>query len=206
MSAGPATKFVRRPWKFIGGVAHLEQLPLANIPEVAFAGRSNVGKSSLTNALAGDSTVARTSGQPGRTQQLNFFRLGDDQLSVVDMPGYGYAEAPKHLVDSWNELLRNYLMGRQQLRRVFVLVDLRHGMKANDLEIAKMLDKTAVSYQLVGTKADKLTNAERAKTKAKLATEARGLIACYPDVVTTSSQDGEGLDGLRGILYKLAGT
>lgn len=204
MSAGPATKFVRRPWNFLGGVAHLQQLPLAMIPEVAFAGRSNVGKSSLINALAGDSTVARTSNQPGRTQQLNFFILGEKQLSVVDMPGYGYAEAPKSLVDSWNRLLRQYLRGRQQLRRVLVLIDLRHGMKANDHEITKMLDEAAVSYQLIGTKADKLTQKDREKAADDLHAATKGLIACHPDVIITSSKDGEGLDAVRGVLYSFA--
>ncbi len=180
------------------GVAHLDQLPNTPWPEIAFAGRSNVGKSSLINALAG-SEIARVSNTPGRTQQLNFFNLGD-RMYWVDMPGYGYAEAPKELVRNWQMLLRDYLLGRTQLRRIYALIDSRHGIKAVDTEWLKELDKAAVSYQIVLTKTDKIKPDALIKLVAETTAAVKKHPAAYPEVLTTSSEKGDGIDHLRALI------
>ena len=180
-------------------------LPPEGPPEVAFAGRSNVGKSSLINALTGQSGLARTSNTPGRTQALIFFvpDLPDapadaaPPIALVDMPGYGYAEAPKRLVASWNALLTAYLRGRLTLKRVFVLIDSRHGLKASDEAMLSDLDRAAVSYQIVLTKADKVKPAELDAVRAAIAEAIRKRPAAYPQIIATSSARGEGLDALR---------
>ena len=193
----------RSSCEFLLGAAALEQLPEPNATEVAFAGRSNVGKSSLLNALTGRNGLARTSNTPGRTQQLNFFFLGErnkDGLYVVDLPGYGYAKVSKKLVKDWVKLMRSYLRGRPNLRRVFVLVDGRHGLKDSDKELMTMLDETAVSYQVVLTKSDKVKISEMEKTLASTQKAIAKNIAAHPNVLITSSVKGYGLDELRGII------
>ncbi|HPF46899.1 MAG TPA: ribosome biogenesis GTP-binding protein YihA/YsxC [Emcibacteraceae bacterium] len=189
--------------QFLLGAASLTQLPDPNAVEIAFAGRSNVGKSSLLNALTGRNGLARTSNTPGRTQQLNFFFLGDrekDGLYVVDLPGYGYAKVSKKLVNDWVKLMREYLRGRPNLRRVFVLVDGRHGLKESDRELMSMLDETAVSYQIVLTKSDKVKMSEMEKTLAKTQKEISKNVAAHPKVLITSAIKGYGLDELRAII------
>lgn len=188
-----------RPWTFVRGMTRVDDLPpVAGTVEVAFAGRSNVGKSSLINALTGQSGLARTSNTPGRTQELNLFRPERDAgLFLVDMPGYGYAEAPKEKVDVWNQLIRDYLRGRPNLRRVYVLIDARHGLKKNDDEVLDLLDKSAVSYQVVLTKADKLKPGGLDKVLAETAERIRKRPAAHPDVLATSSEKGTGMDDLR---------
>jgi GTP-binding protein len=186
-----------RPFKFVKGCVRIADLPPADRSEVAFAGRSNVGKSSLINALTGTKDLARTSNTPGRTQELNIFEAEDAPIRIVDMPGYGFAQAPKPKVEAWTKLIHTYLTGRPNLRRVYVLVDARHGPKANDLSVMNELDKSAVSYQVVMTKADKLLpgplDAVIAQTKAVIAKRP----AAHPDVIVTSSEKRTGLDVLR---------
>lgn len=186
-----------KPWQFVKGVVALDGLPDDGRVEVAFAGRSNVGKSSLINALARHSGLARTSNTPGRTQELNFFTPAEAPLYLVDMPGYGFAKAPKDKVAAWTALVRTYLAGRPTLRRVFLLVDARHGLKASDREIMTMLDETAVPYQVVLTKADKISvralEAVQAATEKALAEHP----AAFPAVLATSSETGLGLPDLR---------
>lgn len=186
------TQFTR-PINFMLSVARLEQLPEDTYDEVAFAGRSNVGKSSLINALFNQKKLAKTSSTPGRTQQLNFFNF-DDKLYLVDLPGYGYAEAPEKLVKQWQAILKTYLRGRPNLRRVFVLIDSRRGIKKEDAEIMKMLDEAAVSYQIILTKADKVSATELDKTLAATATEIEKHVAALPDIIATSSENKIGLD------------
>ena len=176
--------------EFVKGVVDIEGLPDDDRVEVAFAGRSNVGKSSLINALLGRKSLARTSNTPGRTREINFFTLGEDEgkrLYVVDMPGYGYARATKTLVEGWNRLIHDYLRGRATLSRVFLLIDSRHGIKPNDREIMEMLDVAAVSYQIVLTKLDKLKKAEQEKIIPKVLKQLSKHPAAYPDVIGTSS-------------------
>jgi len=189
---------------FIGAASGLDHLPAAGPPEIAFAGRSNVGKSSLINALTGRRTLARTSNTPGRTQQLNFFALGD-ALVLVDMPGYGYAEAPKHLVDAWTRLVRDFLRGRPTLRRVLLLVDARHGLKETDREVMTLLDQAAVSYQLVLTKCDKVRPAPLALLVAAVAAELARHVAAHPDILATSAETGAGIETVRAALAALEG-
>jgi GTP-binding protein len=188
---------------FLRGAVGLDSLPPFGLPEVAFAGRSNVGKSSLINALTGRKTLARASNTPGRTQELNFFDLGG-RLVMVDMPGYGFANAPKDKVERWTRLVKGFLKGRPSLRRAILLVDARHGLKDNDREVMKMLDKAAVVYQVVLTKADKLKEAELAevveRTRAEIATHA----AAFPTLIATSSEKGGGIPELRAALTSLA--
>ena len=188
-----------RPWTFVRGMSSVDDLPpLAGTVEVAFAGRSNVGKSSLINALTGQSGLARTSNTPGRTQELNLFRPERDAgLLLVDMPGYGYAEAPKAKVDLWNALIRDYLRGRPNLRRVYLLVDARHGVKKNDEEVMALLDKAAVSYQVVLTKTDKIKEAGLPRLLADTAERIRKRPAAHPEVVATSADTGAGIETLR---------
>ena len=200
-----ARKLFAGPCNFVLGVAHLEQLPTDDLIEVAFVGRSNVGKSSLINALTGRKALARTSNIPGRTQQLNFFNLGA-RLHIVDLPGYGFAKAPKQIVDEWNALIRRYLQGRAQLRRAFVLIDSRHGVKAVDHEIMKMLDEAAVSYQVVLTKADRIKTSERDKILARVDADVRKRPAAYPEILQTSSEKGHGIAELRAAIAALAET
>ncbi|MBN9024535.1 MAG: YihA family ribosome biogenesis GTP-binding protein [Rhizobiales bacterium] len=195
--------FFAKAWDFVMSVPTIAHLPPIDVAEIAFAGRSNVGKSSLINALTNRIGLARTSNTPGRTQELNFFSSGSG-LSIVDMPGYGYAEAPKKLVDAWNRMIRDYLRGRVSLRRVYVLIDSRHGLKANDKLTLDLLDETAVSYQIVLTKVDKLKTGELAKVKAATESAIARRPAAYPTVIATSSETGEGMDLLRAEIAQLA--
>jgi GTP-binding protein len=179
------------------GAANLKQLPPEYPLEVAFAGRSNVGKSSLLNALTGRKDIARTSNTPGRTRELNYFELAEGAVALVDMPGYGYARASKTLVKAWQSIIMGYLQGRPNLRRVFVLIDSRHGIKAIDLETLDQLDEAAVSYQIVLTKSDKLKQNER---DAGLQAASKAIVkrpAAFPDVIVTSSEKGRGIAELR---------
>jgi GTP-binding protein len=185
------------------GAAALDALPVASLPEVAFAGRSNVGKSSLINALTGRSTLARASNTPGRTRQINFFRL-DDALMLVDLPGYGYARAPKHEIAAWNALVGAYLRGRAPLRRLLLLIDARHGMKEPDRELMAMLDGAAVSYQGVLTKIDKADDLDR--MRAEIAAELATHVAAHPDLLATSAVTGAGIEEAREAIAALAET
>ncbi|PJF10388.1 ribosome biogenesis GTP-binding protein YihA/YsxC [Pseudorhodobacter sp. MZDSW-24AT] len=190
------------PVDFVKGVVAMPGLPPADRIEVCFAGRSNVGKSSLINALTGRKTLARASNTPGRTQEINYFALGA-QRYMVDLPGYGYAEAPVAIVEKWQALLRSYLQGRQTLRRAFVLIDMRHGVKAVDQEILTLLDKSAVTFQVVLTKADKVNAATRAETIAQVQAALTKHPAAFPEIVVTSSEKGEGIETLRAIIATL---
>lgn len=190
------------PVDFVKGVVAMPGLPPADRVEVCFAGRSNVGKSSLINGLTGRKTLARASNTPGRTQEINYFALGTDRY-LVDLPGYGYAEAPVAIVAKWQALLRAYLAGRQTLRRAFVLVDMRHGIKAVDQEILGLLDKSAVTFQVVLTKADKVNLATRAETIAQVQGALAKHPAAYPEIIVTSSEKGEGMETLRAVIATL---
>jgi len=181
----------------------LDQLPPPARPEVAFAGRSNVGKSSLVNALTGRKTLARISAQPGRTRQLNFFDLGG-RLTLVDMPGYGYARANREVKEDWQDLMFEYLRGRPTLRRVALLLDSRIGLKQTDGQVMDLLDRAAVTFQLVLTKTDAVTRAALATKQREAETLARAHPAAYPDIVSTSSQTGAGIETLRASLAELA--
>lgn len=185
------------PCDFMRGIADLKQLPEVYLPEIAFAGRSNVGKSSLINALTRRSTMANVSNTPGRTAQLNFFDLSG-RLCLVDMPGYGYAKVSKTERAVWDGLIRNYLRGRPTLQCVFVLVDSRHGLKDSDREIMKMLDETAVPYRVILTKADKRGSGDEALV-ATIRQELTKFAAAYPHPLLTSSEKGHGIDILRGV-------
>ncbi len=194
----------KTPCVFVKGVVRIEDLPGDDRHEVAFAGRSNVGKSSLINALTGQKALARVSVTPGRTRELNFFTLGKDgALHLVDMPGYGYARAAKSQVKGWTRLIGDYLKGRRPLKRVFLLIDARHGIKPNDRETMKLLDEAAVSYQVVLTKADKPKAAELATVQAKTAEELAKHPAAYPQILTTSARTSIGLPELRAAVASL---
>jgi GTP-binding protein len=190
---------------FVKGVVRIEDLPADGKPEIAFAGRSNVGKSSLINALTGQKALARVSVTPGRTRELNFFALGKDgALTLVDMPGYGYARASKAQVKGWTRLICDYLRGRRELKRVFLLIDARHGIKPNDKETMDLLDEAAVSYQVVLTKADKPKASELEAAKAKVAAMLAKQPAAYPEILVTSARTGLGIPELRAAVAALA--
>ena len=193
-----ARKLFSGPIAFLMSAPGLKFLPDPGAPEVAFAGRSNVGKSSLLNALTNRNGLARTSNTPGRTQELNFFDVGEPlRFRLVDMPGYGFAKAPKEVVAKWRQLINSYLRSRQALKRALVLVDSRHGLKDIDLDVMKMLDEAAVSYHLVLTKADKVKASELAAVEAATAEEARKHPAAHPEIITTSAEKGMGIERLR---------
>ena len=188
---------------FMLSAVSLETLPPARLPEICFAGRSNVGKSSLINALTNRKGLARASNTPGRTRELNYFNV-DERLFVVDLPGYGYAKASKADIARWTKLTRAFLFGRASLRRVFLLIDSRHGIKPNDLELMAMLDETAVTYQIVLTKMDKLKKGELDKVSAKTQAIISKRPAAFPALITTSSEKKNGLDILRAEIATLA--
>ncbi|PCI55312.1 MAG: YihA family ribosome biogenesis GTP-binding protein [Alphaproteobacteria bacterium] len=194
-----ARKIFAGPCDFMLGVVGLAQLPDAELPEIAFAGRSNVGKSSLVNALTGRNTLARTSNTPGRTQELNYFNLGE-RLYMVDMPGYGYAKVSKEKIKAWTSLIFAYLRGRPTLRCVFILVDGRHGLKPTDIELMEMLDSSAVSYRIVLTKVDKVKTQDLEKTIAKILLTLKEHAAAYPKILYTSSIKGTGIPELRAVI------
>ncbi|MER2510453.1 ribosome biogenesis GTP-binding protein YihA/YsxC [Amaricoccus sp.] len=191
------------PCDFLKGVTAMEALPPADRLEVCFAGRSNVGKSSLINALTGRKALARASNTPGRTQEINFFALGPARY-LVDLPGYGFAEAPKAVVEKWQALLRAYLAGRPTLRRVFLLIDARHGVKAVDGEIMALLNRSAVTFQLVLTKADKPRPGELSPTIEQVKAALGQHPAAFPEIVVTSAETGEGIETLRAIIAEMA--
>lgn len=191
-----------RSCTFVHGAPSLKFLPPLSLPEIAFAGRSNVGKSSLINALVNQKGLARSSNTPGRTQHLNFFSL-DNQAFLVDLPGYGYAEAPKKTVEVWTRLIQDYLRGRVSLSRVFLLIDGRHGVKRNDIEIMTLLDQSAVSYQIVLTKTDKVSTPALQATIARVRALLPQHTAAFPEVLSTSSEKKEGLLALRQAISNL---
>jgi len=200
-----ARKRFAGPVSFLLSAPELKFLPAPDVPEVAVAGRSNVGKSSLLNAITGRNGLARASVTPGRTQELNVFEVGEPTLfRIIDMPGYGFAEAPKDVVRQWKHLVFDYLRGRTVLRRVLVLIDCRHGIKPVDREIMSMLDKAAVSFQVVLTKGDKIKPTELAKVHEAVSAAARIHPAAYPDVIATSAEKGEGIPELRAAVLAAA--
>jgi len=184
---------------FVAGAATVASLPPATLPEVAFVGRSNVGKSSLINALTGRKSLARVSRTPGRTQQINFFRLGG-RLMLADLPGYGFARAPKRRIAQWSDLALRYLKGRPTLRRVLILVDSRHGLKDSDRLLFELLDESAVSYQVVLTKIDALKSDDADARARAVGSELAGHVAAHPDVAVTSAETGSGIPELRAAL------
>ncbi|QPM90754.1 ribosome biogenesis GTP-binding protein YihA/YsxC [Pseudooceanicola algae] len=188
--------------EFLKGVVAMDGLPGSDRIEVCFAGRSNVGKSTLINALTGRKAIARASNTPGRTQEINYFTLGAERY-LVDLPGYGYANAPVAVVEKWQRLLKNYLSGRQNLRRAFVLVDFRHGVKPVDEEIMRLLDSSAVTFQCVMTKADKVKEVDRAAVLTQVRAALAKHPAAYPEIVLTSSEKGMGIPTLRSIIAGL---
>lgn len=202
-----ARKLFAGPIGFLKSAPSLDHIPPADMPEVAFAGRSNVGKSSLLNALAGRNGLARTSNTPGRTQELNFFEVGDPpHMRLVDMPGYGFAEAPKDIVRKWRFLINDFLRGRPTLKRALVLIDSRHGIKEVDRDVMEMLDKAAVSYRLILTKADKIKASALAEVHQATAAEARKHAAAHPDILQTSSEKGMGIAELRAAVLEAVST
>jgi GTP-binding protein len=200
-----ARRLFAGPVTFLKSAPELKFLPDPVVPEVAFAGRSNVGKSSLLNRLTNRKSLARTSNTPGRTQELNFFEVGEPlRLRLVDMPGYGFARAPKDVARKWRFLVNDYLRGRQALKRALVLIDARHGIKDIDREIMQMLDAAAVSYRLVLTKADKVKATELDAVTSSTATEAAKRPAAHPQIIVTSSETGLGMDALRTAVLEAA--
>ena len=198
-----ARKFFAGPCDFISGAASVESLPPIALPEVAFAGRSNVGKSSLVNALTGRRTLARVSARPGHTRQINFFDLAG-RLYLVDLPGYGFAQVSKSMKETWQDLASAYLRGRPTLKRICLLIDSRHGVKDSDHETMKNLDRAAISYQLILTKTDQLRQAEIPRAIAAAQTAARKHGAAHPDVLPTSSETGFGIPELRAEIVAVA--
>ncbi|WP_299364812.1 ribosome biogenesis GTP-binding protein YihA/YsxC [uncultured Paracoccus sp.] len=190
------------PVDFVKGVVAMDGMPPADRPEVCFAGRSNVGKSSLINALTGRKAIARASNTPGRTQEINYFALGDHGY-LVDLPGYGFAKAPLPVVRKWQDLLKAYLAGRVTLRRAFALIDARHGVKSVDHEIMSLLDRSAVPFQVVVTKADKVGSQALNTTLAQIESELQKHPAAFPELVVTSSEKGQGIATLRTIIAGL---
>ena len=200
-----ARKLFAGPITFLKSAPELKFLPSADVPEIAFAGRSNVGKSSLLNALTNRNKLARTSNTPGRTQELNFFDVGEPvQIRLVDMPGYGFAEAPKDMVKRWRFLVNDYLRGRQVLKRALVLIDSRHGIKDVDRDVMKMLDDAAVSYHLVLTKGDKVKSSALGAIYEATMVEAAKHPAAHPTIFTTSSETGSGIAELRTAILAAA--
>ncbi len=200
-----ARKLFAGPIEFLKSAPELQFLPDADVPEIAFAGRSNVGKSSLLNALTNRKGLARTSNTPGRTQELNFFQVGDPlQLRLVDMPGYGFAEAPKDLVKRWKHLVNDYLRRRSALKRALVLVDSRHGLKDVDREMMRMLDDAAVSYHVVLTKGDKVKPSALGAVYENVMLEAAKHPAAHPSIFTTSAETGSGIAELRTAIIEAA--
>lgn len=196
-------KLFAGPVDFLKGVVAMDGLPAGDRAEVCFAGRSNVGKSSLINALTGRKGLARASNTPGRTQEINYFTLGAERY-LVDLPGYGYAKAPLGVVEKWQALLKAYLAGRASLRRAFVLIDTRHGVKAVDDEIMTLLDRSAVTFQTVLTKADKVKDQEREKVLAQVRSALAKHPAAFPQIVLTSSEKGDGIAELRAVIADLS--
>jgi GTP-binding protein len=198
-----ARKIFAGPITFLKSAPGLQFLPDPTVNEITFAGRSNVGKSSLLNALTNRNGLARTSNTPGRTQELNFFDVGEPaKFRLVDMPGYGFATAPKEVVKKWRFLINDYLRGRQVLKRALVLIDSRHGVKDVDRDVMDMLDAAAVSYRIVLTKADKIKASELADIQAKTIDEARKRPAAHPEIISTSSEKGMGLPELRAAVIE----
>lgn len=195
-----------RPFSFIKGCVRISDLPPSDLTEIAFAGRSNVGKSSLINAVTGRVRLARTSNTPGRTQELNIFEADMYPLRMVDMPGYGFAQAPKPKVEMWTKLIHSYLTGRPNLRRVYVLIDGRHGIKAHDLTLLNELDTAAVSHQIVLTKADKPSAKDLEKVMADTQKKLAKRPAAHPVILCTSSEKGTGIEELRAEIAALIST
>jgi GTP-binding protein len=200
--AGEAARLFSGPIHFVKGVVRIDGLPVEPLPEVAFAGRSNVGKSSLLNMLTGRKALARTSNTPGRTRELNYFLVGG-ALHIVDMPGYGYARAPKSQVKGWNQLIYDYLRGRAQLKRVFLLIDARHGIKNTDEDALALMDEAAVSYQVVLTKIDKISAAQLKRVQQETAAQLAKHPAAHPEIIATSAEKRVGISELRAAITEL---